>query len=133
MKRFCTIDFANAFVRFPRYNADGTISELTAAQMVTALGAGISITKVSVADRFTLTTATVQNGDYVYQTSNTTLYEVIDDTQLGVAAGYVALATVTAAQISSSTCGSAKPSTRTPTTAPISASGAGATRAPASS
>lgn len=45
----------------------------------------------------------MQNGDYVFQTNTTTLYEVIDQTQLNGAAGYVALATVTAAQISDAT------------------------------
>ena len=55
------------------------------------------------AARFALTTATVQNGDYVYQTATAILYEVIDDTALDEAAGYVALATVTAAQISNAT------------------------------
>ena len=46
---------------------------------------------VTVADeteRFDLTTATVQNGDTVYQTDTDRMYRVVDDTKLGEAAGY---------------------------------------------
>ena len=46
---------------------------------------------VTVADeteRFDLTTATVQNGDTVYQTDTDKMYRVVDDTKLNEAAGY---------------------------------------------
>ncbi len=45
----------------------------------------------------------MQNGDYVYQTDTATLYEVIDQSMLSDATGYVAMAAVTAAQISDAT------------------------------
>lgn len=70
------------------------------------------ITKVTVADqtaRYALTISQVQNGDYVFQTDTSTLYEVIDDTQLDDAAGYVALATVAWSAVTG------KPSTFPPT------------------
>lgn len=53
--------------------------------------------KVTVANqtaRYALTTASVQNGDYVYQTDTGVLYEVTDQTALNGASGYTALATV---------------------------------------
>lgn len=52
------------------------------------------VVKVTVANqtaRYALTTASVQNGDFVYQTDTAILYEVIDQTQLGNSSGYVAL------------------------------------------
>lgn len=55
---------------------------------------------VSVADqtaRYALTTATVQNGDCVYQIDTALMYWVIDDTKLGQAAGYAVYAAGTAA------------------------------------
>lgn len=63
----------------------------------------IKATVANQAARYALTTASVQNGDYVYQADTAILYEVIDQTALTGAGGYVALATVTAAQISDAT------------------------------
>ena len=62
--------------------------------------------KVTVADqtaRFALTNAIVQNGDFVYQTSTSTLFEVIDDAALTSGTGYRTFATVSLAQISDAT------------------------------
>ncbi len=67
---------------------------------------------VSVADqtaRFALTTATVQNGDTVYQIDTSVMYLVIDDTNLGNSSGYqqysagyaTAALTITTTQVSS--------------------------------
>ncbi|MEI6073580.1 MAG: hypothetical protein WCS31_17475 [Verrucomicrobiae bacterium] len=44
--------------------------------------------------RFALTTAQVQNGDFVYQTDTGILYQVTDQTNLANANGYTALATL---------------------------------------
>jgi len=57
---------------------------------------------VGVADqaaRYALTTATVQNGDCVYQIDTAVMYWVIDDTQLSSAAGYAVYAAGTAASV----------------------------------
>jgi hypothetical protein len=54
---------------------------------------------INQADRYALTTAEVQNGDYVYQTDTGVLYEVTDETALSGAGGYTALATVSVSQI----------------------------------
>lgn len=51
------------------------------------------------AARFALTTATVQNGDTVKQTDTATMYFVIDDTNLGNAAGYSIYTAGTAASV----------------------------------
>jgi len=80
--------------------ASGSTVDLSAAT-VTLPGAN-SIARVTAANqaaRYALTTASVQNGDYVYQTDTTTLYEVTDQTALSGASGYTALATVTVSQI----------------------------------
>ena len=56
---------------------------------------------VTVADqtaRYALTTDDVQNGDTVYQNDTQVMYFVVDDTKLGQAAGYKALAAGIAAQ-----------------------------------
>jgi hypothetical protein len=93
-KRFLVLDLATGAV-------DAAIT--AAVQAAIAATAEAKIIKITVADqpsRFALTTAQVQTGDYVFQTDTVTLYEVIDQTQLNGASGYVALATVTAAQIS---------------------------------
>lgn len=53
--------------------------------------------KITVADqtaRYALTVSQVQNGDFVFQTDTGVLYEVTDQTNLGNANGYTALATV---------------------------------------
>ena len=58
--------------------------------------------KVTVADqtaRYALTLQQVQNGDYVFQTDTSVLYEVTDQTALNGAGGYTALATVTWGQV----------------------------------
>jgi hypothetical protein len=96
-KRFLVLDLAT-----------GTIDAAVTAAVQAAVAASVAanITKLTVADqaaRYALTQAQVQNGDYVYQADTATLYEVIDQTLLNGAAGYVALATVTAAQISDAT------------------------------
>jgi hypothetical protein len=49
--------------------------------------------------RYALTTATVQNGDTVYQTDTAVMYFVIDDTQLSSAAGYRVYSAGTAAAV----------------------------------
>ena len=49
-------------------------------------------------ERYALTTDDVQNGDVVYVNSSQTMFFVIDDTKLDVAAGYKALAAGVAAQ-----------------------------------
>ena len=49
-------------------------------------------------ERYALTTDDVQNGDVVYVNSSQTMYFVVDDTKLDVAAGYKALAAGIAAQ-----------------------------------
>ena len=51
------------------------------------------------AARYALTTATVQNGDTVYQTDTTTMYFVIDDSQLNGAGGYRVYSAGTAAAV----------------------------------
>ncbi len=96
-KRFLVLDLAT-----------GTIDAAVTAAVETAIAAASAsnIVKITVDDeaaRYALTPAQVQNGDYVYQTDTATLYEVIDQTLLTGAAGYVALATVTAGQISDAT------------------------------
>jgi hypothetical protein len=80
--------------------ASGSTVDLSAAT-VTLPGAN-SIARVTAANqaaRYALTTASVQNGDYVYQTDTTVLYEVTDQTALSGAGGYTALATVSVSQI----------------------------------
>ena len=62
--------------------------------------------KVTVADqtaRFALLNTTVQNGDFVFQTQGSLLFEVIDDGNLTSATGYRTFATVSLAQISDAT------------------------------
>jgi hypothetical protein len=96
-KRFLVLDLATGAV-------DAAIT--TAMQAAIAASAASNIIKITVDDeaaRYALTVPQVQNGDFVYQTDTATLYEVIDQTLLNGAAGYVALATVTAAQISDAT------------------------------
>ena len=101
-KRFLILDLAT-----------GAVDAAITAAVESAIAASVAsnIVKITVDDeasRYALTPAQVQNGDFVYQTDTTILYEVIDQTQLNAAAGYVALATVTAAQISdASTAGRA--------------------------
>lgn len=56
------------------------------------------VTVASVANqtaRYALTTATVQNGDHVRQTDNSTVWEVIDETNLGNSNGWAQLALTT--------------------------------------
>lgn len=63
---------------------------------------------VTVADqtaRFALTTTTVQNGDSVYQTDTATMYMVVDDTNLGNAAGYLVYSAGTSVNFSGSLSG----------------------------
>jgi len=55
--------------------------------------------------RFTLTTATVQNGDTVYQTDTATMYFIKDDTNLGNASGYQAYSAGTAVNFSGALAG----------------------------
>lgn len=55
--------------------------------------------------RFALTTATVQNGDTVKQTDTNVMYFVIDDTNLGNAAGYSIYSAGTAVNFSGSLSG----------------------------
>jgi hypothetical protein len=52
------------------------------------------ITVANQTERFALTTAQVQNGDYVYQSDTSVLYMVTDQTALNSNNGYTALATV---------------------------------------
>jgi hypothetical protein len=83
---------------------DGTTAFLSLPHVKAA--AESIIAKVTVADqaaRYALTLQQVQNGDYVFQTDTSVLYEVTDQTALNGAGGYTALATVTAAAISDST------------------------------
>jgi hypothetical protein len=96
-KRFLVLDLAT-----------GAVDAAITAAVETAIAASVvsNIVKITVDDeaaRYALTPAQVQNSDYVYQADTATLYEVIDQTLLNGAAGYVALATVTAAQISDAT------------------------------
>ncbi len=96
-KRFLILDLATGTI-------DAAVT--AAVQAALAASAASNITKLTVSNqaaRYALTQAQVQNGDYVYQTDTATLYEVIDQTLLNGASGYVALATVTAAQISDAT------------------------------
>jgi len=76
---------------------------------------GVSLnSRVTVANdaaRFALTTDSVQDGDYVFQTDTSVLYEVTDAANLANTNGYSALATVTWGSISG------KPDTFTPPTA----------------
>ena len=79
---------------------DGTTPFLSLVPV--AAGAASIIAKVTIDDedaRFHLTTADVQNGDYVLQTNTYVLYEVTDQTALDGAGGYTALATVTWGQV----------------------------------
>jgi hypothetical protein len=55
--------------------------------------------------RFALTTATVQNGDTVYQTDTTTMYFVKDDTNLNNASGYQVYSAGTAVNFSGTLSG----------------------------
>lgn len=58
------------------------------------IGAGGITIKVTVANqaaRFALTTANVQNGDFVLQSDTNVLYEVVDQTALNSEAGYSAI------------------------------------------
>lgn len=96
-KRYLVLDLATGAV-------DAAITAAVEAAIAAATAS--NITKLTVANqaaRYALTPAQVQNGDYVYQTDTATLYEVIDQTLLSGASDYVALATVTAAQISDAT------------------------------
>jgi hypothetical protein len=52
------------------------------------------VTVANAAARLALTISAVQNGDYVYQTDTTTLYQVTDQTALGTEAAFTAMATV---------------------------------------
>ena len=63
----------------------------------------IKVTVANQNERFALTNAIVQNGDFVYQTSTSTLFEVIDDAALTSGTGYRTFATVSLAQISDAT------------------------------
>ena len=96
-KRFLVLDLAT-----------GAVDAAITAAVETAIAASVAsnIVKITVDDeaaRYALTQAQVQNGDFVYQSDTATLYEVINQTMLNAGAGYVALATVTAAQISDAT------------------------------
>lgn len=55
--------------------------------------------------RFALTTATVQNGDTVYQNDTTTMYFVKDDTNLGNSSGYTIYSAGTSVNFSGSLSG----------------------------
>jgi len=57
------------------------------------------------AARFALTTATVQNGDTVYQNDTTTMYFVKDDTNLGNSSGYTIYSAGTSVNFSGSLAG----------------------------
>ncbi|MEI6395054.1 MAG: hypothetical protein WCT12_28590, partial [Verrucomicrobiota bacterium] len=59
----------------------------------------IKITVATQAARLALTITDVQNGDYVFQTDTSILYEVTDQSALGTAAAFTALATVTWDQV----------------------------------
>ena len=96
-KRFLVLDLATGTI-------DAAITAAVEAAIAAASASNaIKITVPDQAARYALTAAQVQNGDYAFQTDTATLYEVIDQTQLNGASGYVALATVTAAQISDAT------------------------------
>ena len=88
-------------LQFPRRRRlDGPVRKGIAAAVASNI---VKITVDDEAARSALTQAQVQNGGYVFQTDTATLYEVIDQTLLNGASGDVALATVTAAQISDAT------------------------------
>ena len=96
-KRFLVLDLATGAV-------DAAITAAVETAIAsTAASNNVKITVDDEAARYTLTQAQVQNGDYVHQADTATLYEVIDQSMLSDATGYVALATVTAAQISDAT------------------------------
>lgn len=85
--------------RFPLYNAT---SPDDVRDIISTDSGIIKVTVANQTARYALTkdpVTGVQNGDYVYQTTPGILYAVIDDTLLNAAGGYVALASVTAEQI----------------------------------